>query len=698
MASGRSSILRWLDLVVGLLWLATGAALSTRTYFVFNYSAYSNLPVWLEVLAVGVPALTTLALSLGGLWCLGLLPAAKRPLETSLLNQPSDASLGKQRATREHVSEIRPGIARGSLWGMRTMLCLLAACIPLGISLIRSLSHGPIREPMHVGWWEPILYAVFSGLGVYLADRSSARNVETLSRRVVPIRVPLLVTVCATVACCIWWYWQSQSMFQAFQLGFNDFGHFLLRVIRTSRGQGFLMETPVLPTYWDHFNPGLALVAPLWIIVPSVEMVFVLQAAALGGCSLLIYRIAVDRGASPSSATCWALAWLAYPSIGQMNLAYTYGWHPISFAIPALLAAYWMLEHRRWFWAIGLAILAASFEEGAIAAIGCYAAMQAIRTGWPTRRGNLDAEPTTAPGFSALAWGIVWLVSTIAFLLVYRLSGLATFQTGRFASLGQSAWEILLSPVLKPSVFFELLFRERNGAFLAFLFAPFAVCFTKRPFAWSLLAAAPLMLVLLLWEHMPAQSLAFQYASVILPILFVGAIQSASPSSSGRTSLSVFSTAWILSIFVGQFPWSCDTLTDVKSRSYGPHSHSTRSIGTKDNQVFHGQIMNIRNTGYNQATPFSECRILATGRLAGHFLGAQDLETVGQFRQRREDYRKLSPELESPLLRYDLIVLDPIEEFQQTPQETLGTRQEALVLGYRLVQTPKGFDVLYRPK
>jgi hypothetical protein len=77
-------------------------------------------------------------------------------------------------------------------------------------------------------------------------------------------------------------------------------------------------------------------------------------------------------------------------------------------------------------------------------------------------------------------------------------------------------------------------------------------------------------------------------------------------------------------------------------------------------------------------------------------LGAQDLETVGQFHERRELYRKLAPALESPLLRYDLIVLDPIEEFQQTREQTLDARREALSLGYRLVETPNGFDVLYR--
>jgi hypothetical protein len=415
MASASDSVLRWLGLVIATLWLATGAALSTRTYFVFNYSAYTNLPVWLEIIAVEVPALTALALSFIAFWCYGRFAADEDLRETNDSSLPIQAP--EEQAQEEKVPDSGPFL------GTNAMLCLLAACIPLGISLIRSLSEIPTREPRIVGWWEPILYAVFSGWGFYCIVRSRATNTGGgLSHRLALFHLPRAVALGATLACCLWWYWQSETMFRAFQLGFNDFGHFLLRAIRTSRGQGFLMESPVLATYWDHFNPGLALIAPLWSLVPRVELVFMLQAIALGGCSFLVYRIAADRGATPSNAACWALAWLAYPSIGQMNLAYTYGWHPISFAIPSLLAAYWMLERRRWLWAIGLAILAASFEEGAIAAIGCYAAMQALRTVMKRKESGHDSDLEDRPGVSAMSWGIVWLIATIAFLMVYQLS------------------------------------------------------------------------------------------------------------------------------------------------------------------------------------------------------------------------------------------------------------------------------------
>jgi uncharacterized membrane protein len=669
--------MRGLEWIVGLIWIATGAALSTRTHFVFNYAAYANLPPTFEVIAVSLWVLSVLAFTLAGLFV--------------------TARFGDGFAISSDDSEVMTlRKTRPSLWGYRSSVCLLVASLPLGLSLSRAFAPTVQNKPVSVGWWEPIVFAMLTGLAFYLVKRPERNRGDVEPRDVSESRISFLVVGVAASFCACWWFWQTNSLFDNFQLGFNDFGHFLLRVIRTSRGEGFLMETPVLPTYWDHFNPGLALLVPVWLAFPSVKLVFALQAISLAGSSVLVYGIAVRHGLSRSNAALWGLAWLVYPSVGQMNLAYTYGWHPITFAIPALLAAYWMLQRGWLLGAMALAVLASSFEEGAIAAVGCFAAMQGLRSLLDSTNGSVGEADNMPLRIPAQAWWIVWLIATFGFLAVYRWSGMAAFQTGRFAKLGGSGLEILFSPILKPTVFIELLFRERNGAFLAFLFAPFCVCMSRKAFAWTLLAVAPLFLVLLLWEHMPAQSLAFQYTSVILPTLFIGGIESSCPKSSARISTCVFCTGWILSIFVGQLPWSGDSLVDVKLRSYGPQTQWTRSAGTEDHRVFHEQIRNIRENGIFESRAFSECRILATGRLASHLLGAKDLETVGQFWQRFEDYRKLEPDLESPLLRYDLIVLDPIEEFQQTLEETQSVRDQALALGFKFVPTAYGFNVLTR--
>lgn len=656
----------WFESIVALLWLATGASLATRTYFVFNYAAYANLPPSLEVVGAPLGVIPILLLALG---CIAL----------SGKYRESPASTGK------------------TLWGIEANLCLLASTLPFWISWMRPGAQGAGGQVVEVGFWEPVFYALMTGIAAYWSKSSGIRLPAIKFTKVQQDRFAISVVVCASFVCFLCWFRQTLSLFDTFQLGFNDFGHFLLRVIHTARGQGFLMEAPFLPTFWDHFNPGLVLLVPMWQCCPRVELFFALQSLALAVCGLLLFLIAKNRGSDSPVAMVWGLTWLAYPSVGQMNVAYTYGWHPITFSIPTLLAAYLFLQRRKFVIAICFALLACSFEEGAIAAIGCFAMASALR-GWYATGISSETDSGGQAGGSARAWIIVWVIAIVCFVLVYRLSGLAEFQTGRFAKLGDSALEIAMSPMVKPMVFFELLFRGRNLAFLALLFAPFAVQIATRRFLWAALGVAPLFLVLLLWEHMPAQSLAFQYASVILPLLFIGAIESSQREDSMHKALSVLVISWVLSVYVGQLPWSSDTLKDVKSRSYPPGSLWTREAGASDHREFHNQIQTIREHGLSDTLALDRCRLLATGRLAGHFLGAWELETVGQFAQRAGDYAKQHADLASPLLAYDLILLDPIEAFQQTKEQTMEVYQRALELGFEDQTKSDGFLILRNPK
>lgn len=719
--------------IAALLWLATGAALSTRTYFVFNYDSIASLPPHLEVIGASLPVMAAL---------IGL-SALIAVLYMRCLN-----------GTPEALNSARPNLF------ITIGLCL--ASLPLAKVVMLAMQATSSTQAQQTYWWEPIIYAIFSGLALGIPlelalghntgkklNPPSLTNTKNFSPAASPFPLFLLATV--TFTCCCWWIWQSLSYYNDFQLGFNDFGHFLLRVVNTSRFDGFLKETDVLPPFWDHFNPGLVLLVPFWWAAPNPIWIFIFQASALALSGLIIYAIARKHGAREIPAMLWGLAWLSYPSIGQMNLAYTYGWHPITFAIPALLGAYFCFIAKRPVWAAILAMLACSFEEGPVAAIACFAASEALRSLWLTktdRRQNTIQTTTTETNTlqkshhlsNAKGWGALWLSSTIVFVLIYKFSGLAEFQTGRFARLGDGPIDILLSPLVRTNVWIDLLFRERNGAFLAFLFAPFILSIvsiwprstnpTRYSFFWTILASAPLFMVLLLWEHLPAQSLAFQYASVILPVLFAGAIRAShdpvtsSPSeapsprnifadTSAYSPASTWIAGFVLSCFVGQFPWTTDTLLDVKSRAYGPlsfatdgytpESKTTRRVGNTDNAVFHDQIRDLRQRGIRKGQSpdqlaFEQISILATGRLASHLLGCKDLETVGQFEQRRNDYQKLRPELASPLLRFDAIAIDPIEAFQQTPEESSKVRQEAIQLGFSIERIPNGFELWIAPK
>jgi uncharacterized membrane protein len=381
------------------------------------------------------------------------------------------------------------------------------------------------------------------------------------------------------------------------------------------------------------------------------------------------------------SATVIALAWLFQPGVGQMNLAYTYGWHPINFAIPLLLAALVSILARRYAWAIIATLAAMSMEEGVFVIVALFAAtalmltvLQRSKWGW-ANQDSTKSDRAILGNVPARVWCVVLLGSAIAFWLVYRYSGLAEFQTGRFVALGNTPSEILLSPVLRPSVFWGQLLQVDNFIFLMSLFLPCGIGGLVRGWRWLLPTLLPLG-VLLVWNHNPAHSLAFHYTSILLPSFWLACIVgSSTPKESLPRSVSALTCGIMLCMYLGQFPFSSATLFDVAVVTYPNDSTLQRQYGSEDGIWIHKQLEAIRASG-------SEC--LATGRIASHLIGNRDVETVGQYLERRAKLAKLPDRLAEPIKHYEWIVLDRREQFQQQSMQTAEVEREALAAGFKV--------------
>lgn len=663
----------WVKIFFGLAlgaWFASGAIVASRMQLVFDYTTLPLVPPQFEWIAASAGAFSALA-ALALLMACGLL-GSNRALSQTLV------------PTSKFSPSQHSGIG----------IALLAACLPLGLLGLR-LGGAGVPQP---SWMELFCFALGTGIAV----RGICRNQRLPLGNHSAVWLGLLSA--AVLSCGGWWYSQSLMYYRDFQLGFNDFAHFSQRISNTANGNGFLLESPVLPPFWDHFNPGLLLLVPLWHFIPHVEGIFALQACCLAGSAWLVAAIALARKQSAASACGWGCAWLLFPSIGQMNLAYTYGWHPITLAIPCLLAAHLFLVRDRPAAAVAFGLLAASFEEGVFVVVACYAASEAIRSWWTHRAEgeptatDASAKPASKNEHAIRNWLVVLLVSMIGFACVYRFSGLAPFQTARFARLGGSALEIIGSPFLRPHEFWGLLLRPRNLAFTCLVIAPFAVVAT-RAWLWALLAVLPPWFVLMIWEHMPAQCLAFQYTSCLIPILFAGGIENDSkrPGSSESRACSLLAIGWILSISIGQMPWSNESLVDVKARTYGVQPKWNRTHRGEDAQLLTKWIRSLRGDRQLNSGPpipdWGQLRVLATGRIAAHCIGARDVETVGQFWQRYEALKALDPKLSSPILRYDVLLLDLTESFQQTPEETKRVLEEATRHGWTVHE--QKFDLAF---
>ena len=715
---------RWWQATVAasaLLWFIVATATASRVHFVMGY----------RVLAGGPPQLEPFLASYWA-WGFAFLAMLSWCAMAAILLSSSHAQTEAELAEHPRAATVR--------WALGG---LAMAWLPLLLAMLLR-ARGAELQP---GYWEPLWLATWSGISfAWLIQQCAAlpprdcpsdSSLSSLGRwglgrwslgrwslgswknaqwkwnrgRVDALRGDLVAIVAACGVACIGWTWQSHTYYSNFQLGFNDFGHFAQRVANTAGGRGLLLESPVLPTFWDHFNPGLLLLVPLWSIFPSVYLFFVLQSVALASGGIFVWGIARQQGLGRLAGLLFGLAWLAQPVLGQMNVAYTYGWHPISLAIPLLLAAIWALTAHRQYLALALAVLAMSMEEGVIVIVCLFCGVSAVSKMWPLRTKASDASVgSRAYGLPAAVWLLLAVTCGLSFVLVYRFSGIAEFQTARFATLGSTTAQVLLSPLLRPAEFWGSLFRWQKLYFLLSLWIPCFMLSLLRGWRTVLATALPL-LVLLVWDHRPATSLAFQYASTLLPVFWLATIQgtrayAAQPhgslpaiaqsknspvevkryrSRAAGAAGGALATGLILSLFVGQLIYSSPTLLDVIAFSYGATDtpHQRRQAGEEDGQWLTGQVQRIQRDG---------SAVLATGRIAAHFVGNSDVETVGQYLLRRPQLAALADRRDQPIAHYRWIILDRREGFQQTSAEIATVEAEARQAGFQTIADR--FDVI----
>lgn len=590
-------------------------------------------------------------------------------------------------------------------WSKPVRWLLLAYTIPL----LDVLRVAGLAIPYTFG--EPLLLTWITGAAV--ASLAAHQWELPLRASRLPAATPQAITGLLTVAAAGWWYYQGCTALDEFFLGYHDFGHFAFRVASTWQGRGFLLETPSLPAFWDHFNPGLALLTPLWGLWPDARLFILLQAICLAAPAPVVFRIARLWGMTAANAAVWAAVYLAFPAVGQLNLNYSYGWHPISLALPWLFATVAALLARRYAWAAGFAILAGSFEEAVIVALACLAAALGLQAWWVGRRPALrDTEPDSdaalAQRLPAVAWLATWAVLAIAFVLIARYAAFTRYQTGRFENLGQSGLAIALSPLLRPRAFWGEALQPKSLLFLAACLLPWTLTALYKGRLLLLAAAFPLGL-LLGWKHPPAKSIAFQYMTTLLPILLLAAMAGArrvtcernaaspgSPVVPGDHSLgwAALASCLVASTLFGALPWSSPTMTILLAQSYqvsaeSPTVQNPRAPGTAGHRALTEIVARI-NT--------EQSSVLASGRIAAHLLNVRRLETVEQALVR---WDALSAEAGAGRFAtevFDWIVLDTWECFQQSLSKMETILADARRAGYQPAWSGEGIIVLARPQ
>ena len=297
---------------------------------------------------------------------------------------------------------------------------------------------------------------------------------------------------------------------RAFNTGRYDLGNMVQTVWNTAHGH-FLQMTSgdgrQISRLAAHFDPILALFAPLWWIWPSPELLLTVQAIVVALGALPVFWLARKHVGSEPAGLAFALVYLLYPATEWLTLN---EFHPVALACPFLLFAFWYLDEGRLVLFGVFAVLAMTTKEEiglVVAGLGVWYAIR--RRKWRT---------------GAVVAGAGVLISAIAVAVVipHYNDGADSSFYGRYDAIGGSAGGIAKTAVTHPWRLFEQAFQSGDVHYLLHLALPLGLLFVFAPL---LLVAALPELALNVLSATPTQtSIHFHYVAGAIPPLVIAAV------------------------------------------------------------------------------------------------------------------------------------------------------------------------------
>ena len=300
---------------------------------------------------------------------------------------------------------------------------------------------------------------------------------------------------------------------RAFETGRFDVGNLTQAVWSTAHGR-FLEVTDLrgdqISRLGSHFDPLVALFAPLWLLWPSPEMLLVVQAICVALGALPVYLLARKHLGSEGSGLAFALVYLLYPPTQWLVLD---DFHPVALATPLLLGAIWFLDEDRllpFALCAGAACLTKEQIGLVVAMLGLWYAV---------------AHGRRRAGTVILVLGLAISAIAIAIVIPHFEPGGTLPFAGRYTAVGGSPGGIVKTALTHPGRLAGTATRHRDLMYLLDLFVPLALLPLLAPLV--ALSALPELLLNLLSSTPEQTSIHYHYTAGAIPGLIAGAVLAA---------------------------------------------------------------------------------------------------------------------------------------------------------------------------
>lgn len=378
-----------------------------------------------------------------------------------------------------------------------------SALLPL-LALAPTAARGCLASDALPSFAEVVLAPFVVGAAVARLHAALAGR----SRRARPT-LPRALVVLAALVVGVLFAGHALALLDGLAIGHHDAGDYAVRLENSLRGRPLACD-PGHGAFWDHLNPGLGALVPFYALArpwfPGARFTTLAQAVLLAGTVPLAFGLARRRLGDPVAAAFAALALLVAPLFTQLNVAYSYGFHTVSLALPLLVGAAWAYAAGRR--GLALALVVGSWLCEETIAPGTFGMGVALALGRRTRRDGLL--------LAAGSLGYFFLATKV---LLPWASGGTYYCASFFAHLGNGLGEIALAPVTKPVVFWGTLLDRASLALVATLLLPWLLLPAARP-RW-LLAAAPVLAFACLREDPHLKAITHWHHTNVLAWLFL---------------------------------------------------------------------------------------------------------------------------------------------------------------------------------
>jgi uncharacterized membrane protein len=285
-----------------------------------------------------------------------------------------------------------------------------------------------------------------------------------------------------------------------------DLGYYVQVTWNLARGHGAYVSLPEMHAWGDHLSPIMYLFVPPFWLAPGALVLLVGQSVGLALGALPVFGIARHRLRNERSAAAFAVLYLLNPSLHGINIR---DFHAAALAIPLLLAAIYFAEvGRPWLLVGAVALTLACREDAALPAIGLGAWMAL------DKRRRLAGVATALGAFTLLAGEIRWIIPH------FRHEPYA--HLGRYAQLGQSLGEIVLTVVMHPFRTLRGLLTGGRLVYVVALLAPLGLLPLLG--GRDVVGALPALAENVLSSDPVLFNYRAQYQAFLLPFLFLAAI------------------------------------------------------------------------------------------------------------------------------------------------------------------------------